>query len=298
MSVDIWAVGTIALTLLLGREVFPRQGDLSRYVNRQRPLDFSRQDCGELTEDCRDFITRMLASDPVVRPTAIVALAHPWLKQAATPPPEDTGMLDAPQTMAGDSSSAQDEPRVKQEPQLDDHTSVLYQQQHSQIEPATAPEIKQETKDDIKLRLYPKRDPAALQRIHKFLSLDSALLTPKLRGLLFDKVRSELATSLLAPANSHPLFASNRLGTSSSAPTTPPISRRAPPTACGLRASEPTRSSTRPTQRQAGRWSCSSPSSRGMLTDQTSPFRTPELPESTNRLSRPRTAASSAALPA
>jgi serine/threonine protein kinase len=197
MSVDIWAVGTIALTLMLGREVFPRPGDLARYVSRQRPLDFSLQE-GELTADCRDFITRMLAPDPVVRPTAISALAHPWLKQAATlPPSEDAGMPDAQQPSAGDNSSVQDEPRVKQEPEPDDKTRVLYHQQHLQIRPATEPEIKQETKDDVKLRLYPERDPVALQRIHKFLSLDSALLTPKLRGLLFDKVISEQANSLL-----------------------------------------------------------------------------------------------------
>ncbi len=88
MSVDIWAIGVIALTLLLGRDVFPTPARLSSYIHRQRPLYLSRGDDEELTELCRDFITSLLAPDPIVRPTAIATLSHPWLIQGATSPPD------------------------------------------------------------------------------------------------------------------------------------------------------------------------------------------------------------------
>ncbi|KAK4235114.1 Serine/threonine-protein kinase 17B [Achaetomium macrosporum] len=208
MSVDVWAVGTIALTLLLGREVFPRQGDLSRYIFRQKELDFSRDQGGELTACCRDFITRMLAPDPLVRPTVIAALAHPWLKQASTPLNDDTEMRDAqplghrnlkmeprpdnglsifpdtkPQTQSDTTANIKQE---ETEAKVNDYPArhPAWTQSESEAESKT----KQETKEEAKiaeLKLY----PATLQQIHNCLSLDSVLLTPKLKGLLFEQTR-------------------------------------------------------------------------------------------------------------
>lgn len=185
MSVDIWAVGVIALTLLLGRVVFPNPARFSDYVNRIRPLDFSRDDQDELTEPCRDFITRLLAPDPIVRPTAIATLAHPWLIHGATPPPDPAEVSDSHEPKREDLSPEENERHIKTESQADQSLGTLPEKQPSQ--PDTKPVVKQETKAG--LYLYPTKSPATIQRIHAFLALDSILLSPRFRGLPFDTVR-------------------------------------------------------------------------------------------------------------
>jgi serine/threonine protein kinase len=193
MSVDIWAVGTIALALLLGREVFPRQGDLSRYVNGQKALDFARLEGGELSDSCRDFVKQMLAPHPVVRPTAIAALAHPWLKQAYLPPspPDNDIEMHGTHTSQRDSASPPTARNIKEESPSKQHTRYSPYIRR-QTQPDTKPVIKSETKDMIKLELYPARDPASIERINHFLSLDSGLLTRKLRTLISPEVHTNL----------------------------------------------------------------------------------------------------------
>jgi len=88
MSVDIWAVGIIALELLVKREIFSLPGNLADFVYGRRPLDLSREG-EELTDECRQFVTSLLEPEPALRPTATATLAHPWLRQAIHPSPED-----------------------------------------------------------------------------------------------------------------------------------------------------------------------------------------------------------------
>ncbi len=191
VSVDIWAVGVIALTLLLGREVFPRQGDLSRYINGQRQLDFSRAQGDPLTDSCRDFVLQMLAPDPVIRPTAIAALAHPWLNNTAAPPSDDAGTHGTQHVNRRARPSHPDARYIKQEPRSDSPPAVLPDATH-QTQPDKKRVIKSETEAKLKLSLT--KDPITLQRMHNFLSLDSVLLTPKLRDLLSDQVATYLPT--------------------------------------------------------------------------------------------------------
>lgn len=187
MSVDIWAVGIIALTLLLGRDVFTHQWDFWRYVNQQKPLDFSREQGEELTDTCREFVTRMLAPDPIVRPTVISVLAHPWLKEADTSPPVEVEMHDDQETGRGDGSPPQDAPRIKPEPEPDNTPGMIPEtEQQTQLDINLTVVKQEETKPELKL--YPPRDPIELQRIHNFLALDSILLSPKFRGILLDQV--------------------------------------------------------------------------------------------------------------
>jgi serine/threonine protein kinase len=115
MSVDMWAVGVIALTLLLGRVVFPNPARYSDYVERRRPLDFSRGGDDELTELCRDFISKLLAPDPILRPTAIATLAHPWLRRVVTPSPGPNAMSYSPGPKIEYLSPAVDELGIKVE---------------------------------------------------------------------------------------------------------------------------------------------------------------------------------------
>ena len=41
----------------------------------------------EADEGCRDFLLYLLTVDPQERPTAELALQHPWLQQQYPPPP-------------------------------------------------------------------------------------------------------------------------------------------------------------------------------------------------------------------
>ena len=185
MSVDIWAVGVIALTLLLGREVFPTPARLSSYIHRQRPLDFSRGDDEELTELCRDFITSLLAPDPIVRPTAIATLSHPWLIQGATPPPDPAERPVSSGPDHGDLSPSDTKRHIKPETREDQNLNIPPKKPRSQ--PDTKTVVKQE-ETKVRLNLYPTKSPATIQRMHTFLALDSILLAPKFRGLSFDRV--------------------------------------------------------------------------------------------------------------
>lgn len=217
ISVDIWAVGTIALTLLLGRDVFPSPGHLSRYVNQQRPLEFSRQQGDDLTDICQDFISGLLAPDPVVRPTAIAALAHPWLNQAVTPPPENASINSTQQLDSANNAPLSNSRRIKPEFQQEHQLATIpdinqelprgVSQGADRIkrEPSpdnalgTVPAVKVETDQDKKpvvktetkpeLKLYPPRDAMTIGRMHELLYLDNVLLARNFRSLVFNQVR-------------------------------------------------------------------------------------------------------------
>lgn len=85
-SVDIWAVGVLAMQLFLGYEEFPAfesmifdsQGVIDSYVN----LIFttvSRHK--EISEAGKNFIRSCLAYDGQKRPTACAAFHHAWLQE-------------------------------------------------------------------------------------------------------------------------------------------------------------------------------------------------------------------------
>lgn len=173
VSVDIWAVGIIALELLVRKRVFPRVGDLSAFFYGRRPLEFSRPEGEELSPECCNFIKSLLEPEPALRPTAIAVLAHHWLKQAI-PEPEDTEMVDAetpsepvqrgtgpgtPGPVGDDTETARGSPLVT----------------------GASGKSKTDTKGAKGLT-------KALERKFQSLYLDSILLMPKFRTLAFDTV--------------------------------------------------------------------------------------------------------------
>ncbi|KAK0663946.1 putative serine/threonine-protein kinase [Cercophora samala] len=168
MSVDIWAVGVIAMTLLLGREIFPLPGDMSRYVLGQQVLNFTREQGESLTDDAQDFITVLLAADPVLRPTAAAALAHPWLAQAveATEPPP---VIEIP-----DSEADSDEDLPSTVPD-------------SPGPSAKSPWAKPATKN--RPGKGSKTYTNTLLTKFKYLRLDNVLLSLKFQSIEFDKTR-------------------------------------------------------------------------------------------------------------
>ncbi|KAK4171416.1 putative serine/threonine-protein kinase [Triangularia setosa] len=187
MSVDIWAIGVIAMTLLLGREIFPLPGDMSRYTMGQQGLDFSRGPAEDLTDDCREFIRALLAHDPVLRPTAAAALAHSWLEQAV----EATGL---PPVMEIPDSEADSE--------MDLDSTVPGSPDPFTKNPWAKP--------GKELKTYTK----ALLTKFKSFRLDSILLSPKFQTVVFEKtrfyvLRSDNATDIETSA-AHSVWASSQ----------------------------------------------------------------------------------------
>jgi serine/threonine protein kinase len=173
VSVDIWAVGIIALELLVRRRVFPRVGDLSAFFYGRRPLDLSRTEGEELSPECCKFIKSLLEPEPALRPTAIAVLAHPWLKQAI-PGPEDTEMVDA----GTPSESLQSGTGPGTPGSVSDDTKTT-----RSSTPGTGASGKSKT--DTK---GTKGLTKVLERKFQSLYLDSILLMPKFRTLAFDMV--------------------------------------------------------------------------------------------------------------
>ncbi|KAK4639880.1 hypothetical protein QC761_700980 [Podospora bellae-mahoneyi] len=166
MSVDIWAVGVIAMTLLLGRNIFPLPGDYAKYVFGQRALEFTRGQGEVLTDDCQDFIAALLAADPILRPTAAAALAHPWLMQA-TVATEPSPVREIP-----DSEADSDEDSAPS-----DSLQPSTKNPWATIGSRTWPSKGSKTYSDALLTKF------------KYLWLDIILLSPKFHTIEFEKTR-------------------------------------------------------------------------------------------------------------
>ena len=73
--------------LLSGRMPFKRKPSecvpLEDKENRAYRRSFSKAPWTELSDDCIDFIERVLDPDPDTRPSAKEALEHAWLKKAS-----------------------------------------------------------------------------------------------------------------------------------------------------------------------------------------------------------------------
>ncbi|KAF1807937.1 kinase-like protein [Eremomyces bilateralis CBS 781.70] len=83
-AVDIWAVGIIAVELLLKRYAF-----LSSPMVGNMQLNLTGEGEEPLSEPCRDFAGRLLALDPSSRLTARAAGDHEWIITSSLPLEED-----------------------------------------------------------------------------------------------------------------------------------------------------------------------------------------------------------------
>lgn len=77
--VDIWALGAIAFRMLTNRNAFPEPRRLWNYVvlNQSFPEELLVE--VGATQDCRDLLAKLMAAAPSMRPSANMALSHPWM---------------------------------------------------------------------------------------------------------------------------------------------------------------------------------------------------------------------------
>ena len=82
---DIWSAGVITYILLSGMPPFNGQSD-QEIMKKVREGSFSFDDriWQTISENAKNFISSLLTYNPEERPSAEVALRHPWLTELAT----------------------------------------------------------------------------------------------------------------------------------------------------------------------------------------------------------------------
>ncbi|KAL3779241.1 hypothetical protein HJC23_010888 [Cyclotella cryptica] len=79
-SSDLWSVGVIAYILLCGYPPFNGSSNSEVYSAVQRGLYyFPSEDWKHVSSSARDFVVRLLQTDPRRRMTAEQAMSHPWI---------------------------------------------------------------------------------------------------------------------------------------------------------------------------------------------------------------------------
>ncbi|KAL3901728.1 MAG: hypothetical protein SGARI_006028 [Bacillariaceae sp.] len=78
----MWSIGVIAYILLCGFAPFAGDTDYDTLqLVARAPLEFPSPEWDDISDEARDFVTKLLNRDPVQRPTADQALKHPWISK-------------------------------------------------------------------------------------------------------------------------------------------------------------------------------------------------------------------------
>ncbi|KAL3913369.1 MAG: hypothetical protein SGILL_006519 [Bacillariaceae sp.] len=86
-KVDMWSIGVIAYILLCGFAPFAGDTDYDTLqLVARAPLEFPSPEWDDISDEAKDFVTKMLQRDPQNRPTAEQALEHPWIAKHVVPP--------------------------------------------------------------------------------------------------------------------------------------------------------------------------------------------------------------------
>ncbi|UJR07658.1 hypothetical protein I4U23_011945 [Adineta vaga] len=92
---DMWSVGVICYVLLTGLSPFMGENDNDTYANINRvQYDFDDEAFTDISDEAKDFISKLLIKNKDKRLQAKQCLAHPWLsrrpKSVATPNDDET----------------------------------------------------------------------------------------------------------------------------------------------------------------------------------------------------------------
>mmetsp|Transcript_64108 Transcript_64108/g.111805 ORF Transcript_64108/g.111805 Transcript_64108/m.111805 type:complete len:936 (-) Transcript_64108:122-2929(-) len=84
-EVDIWSLGVILYTMLIGRPPF-ETSDVKTTYRRIRYNQYSFPDTVRISDQAKDLIAAILRTDPRSRPSLDEILASPWFQNARLPP--------------------------------------------------------------------------------------------------------------------------------------------------------------------------------------------------------------------
>lgn len=80
---DVWSLGVMAYIILSGIPPFNGSSDADIMAAiKKGTFNFNAKVWSTVSQSAKDFITSLLTFDANKRPTALVALQHPWLKQS------------------------------------------------------------------------------------------------------------------------------------------------------------------------------------------------------------------------
>lgn len=80
VHVDMWALGVIAYVLLAGFPPFNAEDDDDLYADiKKGEFTFDDEFFGAISDDAKDFISKLLVKDVAARLTADHAMLHPWI---------------------------------------------------------------------------------------------------------------------------------------------------------------------------------------------------------------------------
>ncbi|XP_026501254.2 myosin light chain kinase, smooth muscle-like [Vanessa tameamea] len=86
---DMWSIGVICYVLLSGLSPFMGETDIETMANVTiAKYDFDDEAFNEISEDAKDFISKLLVKDKESRPSATECLRHQWLRKR-TPVKQD-----------------------------------------------------------------------------------------------------------------------------------------------------------------------------------------------------------------
>lgn len=76
---DVWAVGIVSYELLLGKRPFVAENPMAMFARLKNEVKWDELRDAGVSEEAVAFNTRILAKDPVRRPSAREALEDPWM---------------------------------------------------------------------------------------------------------------------------------------------------------------------------------------------------------------------------
>lgn len=84
-EVDIWSLGVIIYTLIIGKPPF-ETSDVKTTYRRIRMNAYNFPENVPISDQARDLITKILNNDPSKRPSVDDVLIHEWIKHSGTIP--------------------------------------------------------------------------------------------------------------------------------------------------------------------------------------------------------------------
>ena len=81
---DIWSLGVIIYTLIIGKPPFETT-DVKATYTRIKRNQYSFPDHVPITDEARDLISRILTGDPSARPTLDQICLHPFMNNCQIP---------------------------------------------------------------------------------------------------------------------------------------------------------------------------------------------------------------------
>jgi len=84
-EVDVWSIGVIIYTLIIGKPPF-ETSDVKTTYKRIRMNSYSFPENSCISDQAKDLITKILNNDPAKRPTVDDIMLHGWISHAGTIP--------------------------------------------------------------------------------------------------------------------------------------------------------------------------------------------------------------------